>query len=75
MSTVVLTTEACDGVCDYSCVSGNTELLNCVENNKTCDHSWLTKILENTPLMNYTGMRKLANHNRGHMHIELLKIQ
>ncbi len=58
MSTVVLTTEVCDGFCDYSFVPGNTELLNC-DNDKTCDHSWLTKIFGSTPLMSYTGMQKL----------------
>lgn len=24
---------------------------------------------------NYTGMRRLANHNRGHLYIEVLKVQ
>ncbi len=47
MSTaVVATTQVCDA---ETIVLGNTELINCVSNDRTCDHSWLAVFLRNTP--------------------------
>ncbi len=47
MSTaVVSTTQVCDA---ETIVLGNTELINCVSDDRTCDHSWLAVFLRKHP--------------------------
>ncbi len=55
MSTaVVSTTQVCDA---ETIVSGNAELLNCVSDDRMCDHSWLVMFLRNTPQSGKSDMR------------------